>query len=242
MFYPHLFYHVAMMGDYRNIFIEQMDFIQNNLTCEYQLHACCLGDISEFEWVKQNTYRHTDYVHIGCDISAYEFPTLSYMHTICSKLADKTPILYLHTKGASKHNRRKRNDRRFAMEMCVNKLELIKGAIDNYEVISPKWEDNSMFGKKELSETLHGVPFRNFFWTNSDYIKILGDIYNFPNQDTKNRYNAERYVGSNINNIKCFDLNDNKEYIYKKAGVTMDNLLDTLGIKYNTDKSTMEGG
>lgn len=90
------FYHIAAMGDWKNIVTEQISIIR-----ELKIHEpICglLGTKADLEWAKK---QNLNIKYHDTNLQQYETPTLKLLydwsHSHC-----RDAVLYFHTKGASK--------------------------------------------------------------------------------------------------------------------------------------------
>jgi len=170
----HIYYHIYAIDDSYKIVKEQLELIKTHFDFPYKLNIGIsiandnipitnilnLFDTSDLRDVRAN---------------GNEFVTLDLIEKDIDKFGDSDYILYLHTKGASKHNNQNIVTWRhlmnyFNIEKCKDVLKLFeKTDFNTYGVL---------FNKFYMG---------NFWWAKSSYLKTL----NMSEIDKNNRYNAE---------------------------------------------------
>ena len=168
----HIYYHIYVSEGVDEIIDEQISLIEKSFDFPYNLNI----GISIGEDNKSILHLFKKFSNIR-DVRANgnEFVTLDLIEKDVDKFGDSDYILYLHTKGASKHNNQNIVTWRhlmnyFNIEKCKDVLKLFeKTDFNTYGVL---------FNKFYMG---------NFWWAKSSYLKTL----NMSEIDKNNRYNAE---------------------------------------------------
>jgi hypothetical protein len=207
----YVFWHVATMGNWREVVEEQANLLTSSgLASIAKIHVCKVGPES---WtIPQGMHLALDYPFLDY----YEFPTLKLIHEYSQNT--NFDCLYFHTKGVSKtpEHWEKHKDH------YLGKLRL-----NNYEELCKherEWRHYMQYfliGKhKKALEALKlndlvGVSWRpepiphfsgNFWWARSDYLMRLSDPYRLwwitDNLGT-HRAGAEFWVASETPRIRA---------------------------------------
>lgn len=89
------FYHIACMGNWKEVLLEQLEVIK-----EKKLEPICfvIGSPSDIDWVRQLPLRVAG---TSSNLLLYETPTLELLYEWCEENTNGA-VLYFHTKGVSK--------------------------------------------------------------------------------------------------------------------------------------------
>jgi hypothetical protein len=168
----HIYYHIYVSEGVDEIIDEQISLIEKSFDFPYILNVgIAIGDDN-----KSILHLFKKFSNIR-DVRANgnEFVTLDLIEKDVDKFGDSDYILYLHTKGASKHNNQNIVTWRhlmnyFNIEKCKDVLKLFeKTDFNTYGVL------------------LNKFYMGNFWWAKSSYLKTL----NMSEVDKNNRYHAE---------------------------------------------------
>lgn len=207
------FYHVCLINHWQEIVREQLDCIMSSGLYEASEHIF-IGAVGAEEQLGllSDLLRQLPKIKIvsySPNIEHYEFETLQML----KDKSDKREFYgwYIHTKGVSWD---KENAKAYTGGTYWRKFM-------NYYTIT-KWEDN--VANLKSGYDLSGTQIRtqrmspafkfhysgNFFWFNSEYVKLLK-----PVQISNNRWDAEMYICSNFPiaatlNQEWVDYNTNK--------------------------------
>jgi hypothetical protein len=197
-----IFFHVYLKNDFSHILLSKFKKFKASGLYEKsnKIYLSLFGDIEkhqEFLTDLKDLYSKIEYVNITNKEFHNEADTLNFMLKKAEGYEKNTPMLYVHTKGASHtHPILKKNINawvRYLDLYIINKWEeCIQGLKDN----------DAAGGLYEASNPKHFSG--NFFWANSEYIKSLPRL-NKSNIDNYNR--GEFWILSNTS--KVYSLKDN---------------------------------
>jgi len=197
-----IFFHVYLKNDFSHILLSKFKKFKASGLYEKanKIYLTLFGDIEqhqEFLTDLKDLYIKIEYVNITNKEFNNEADTLNFMLKKAESYEKNTPMLYVHTKGASyTHPILKKN-----INAWVRYLDLY--TIYKWEECLAGLRDNDAAGGLyEASNPKHFSG--NFFWANSEYIKSLPRI-NKSNIDNYNR--GEFWILSNTS--KVYSLKDN---------------------------------
>lgn len=197
-----IFFHVYLKNDFTHILLNKFKkFKASGLYDKAdKIYLTLFGDIEknqEFLSDLKDLYRKIEFVVISNKEFDNEADTLNFMLKKAEEYEDNSPMLYLHTKGASHtHPIMKKN-----INAWVRYLDLY--TINKWEECLEGLEENDAAGGLyESSDPKHFSG--NFFWANSEYVKSLPRINKY-NIDSYNR--GEFWILSNTS--KVYSLKDN---------------------------------
>lgn len=181
-----IYFHVATIGNYQNIFDEMFGNIMNSglATEADRIYISVVGN-GNLEYPKLSNIRYSQYP----DISVGEFHTLNKIKGYSDSFDGNAKILYLHTKGVTTPTSQPITDwRNYMVYFNVNKhMEVVK-ILDEYDTC----------GVDLVNEpAIHYSG--NFWWANSCFIKRLPTIEEISKEGAKTiltlRHNAEFWIG-----------------------------------------------
>ncbi len=197
-----IFFHVYLKNDFTHILLSKLKKIKASGLYEKtnKIYLTLFGDVEkyqEFLTDLKDLYIKIEYVLISNKEFDNEADTLNFMLKKANEYSSNTPMLYVHTKGASHiHPIMKKN-----ISAWVRYLDLY--TINKWEECIQGLRDNDAAGGLyEASNPKHFSG--NFFWANSEYIKSLPRITAY-NIDNYNR--GEFWILSNTS--KVYSLKDN---------------------------------
>jgi hypothetical protein len=197
-----IFFHVYLKNDFSHILLSKFKKFKASGLYEKtnKIYLILFGDIEqhqEFLTDLKDLYRKIEYVLISNKEFNNEADTFNFMLKKAESYEKNTPMLYVHTKGASHtHPILKKN-----INAWVRYLDLY--TITKWEECLTGLENNDAAGGLyEASIPKHFSG--NFFWANSEYIKSLPRL-NKSNIDSYNR--GEFWILSNTS--KVYSLKDN---------------------------------
>lgn len=204
------FIHVYMVNEFADILIEQITLMQKSGLYDrvHAIHVCCLGT-QENKEIVENIIRPYSKINLALhstNETLYEFATIVYL----KKTADLVSSFYgfyIHSKGVTwPGHEGGKYWRDYMNHYIINKwkanLSLLEFGYDTC-------------GVKMINKTFPLHYSGNYFWFNSDYIKMLIPINKL---DRTNRFNAEMWVcsGQPICATLCQDFVDyNSEGVFK---------------------------
>lgn len=183
-----VFYHLATMGEYQDIFNEMMGVvIASGILDKVDFNVCITGDgiltiPPAMEGVK---------VHRVGGMHEFEFPTHQLMEDVIHETDENIKVLYFSSLGVTDNTVFKKSWRAYLTYFVITQFEECLKALDNgYDVCGADWRTNPL-------PHYSG----NFWWANSDYLKTLPKVQtlNKPHSPVvlTLRHNAEMYIGMN---------------------------------------------
>ena len=165
-----IFFHVYLKNDFSHILLDKFKKFKASGLYEKtnKIYLTLFGDIEknqEFLTDLKDLYSKIEYVLISNKEFDNEADTLNFMLKKASEYSSNTPMLYVHTKGASHtHPILKKN-----VSAWVRYLDLYN--INKWEECVEGLKDNDAAGGFYVEGPKHFQG--NFWWANSDYLKNL---------------------------------------------------------------------
>ncbi len=200
-----VFFHVATIGNYQEVVDEIFNTIMNSelINNVDRIVVSIVGNqYVSFPDHDKIVKEHSFHIDKG------EFVTLQRIKDLADESKSNLRILYIHTKGVTTPNNPCIVDWRQYMSHfnivkssdCIEKLKLYDTCgVDFVNDPAPHYSGN-------------------FWWANSDYIKILPDIEKISNEDAKAiltiRHNAEFWIG--MVNGKHVSLHNTNINVYER--------------------------
>jgi len=190
-----IFFHVYLKNDFSHILLDKFKKFKASGLYEKanKIYLTLFGDIEknqEFLTDLKDLYSKIEYVLISNKEFDNEADTLNFMLKKASEYSSNTPMLYVHTKGASHtHPITKKN-----VSAWVRYLDLYN--INKWEECIQGLKDNDAAGGFYVDGPKHFQG--NFWWANSDYLKNLPRIDN-SNIASLNR--GEFWILSNTDKV-----------------------------------------
>ena len=189
----HIFFHVALMGCWRDVLEEQVKQLNESGILNHckTATAICVGAENRLPDMPSPFN-----VLYGGALDNYEFPTLAALAEKAACNPDDA-FLYLHTKGVSKPASRRRLDtewRRYMMWATVeNWLECLQ-AMQAKDAAGVEWYADLFPTRQGGSESnhCHGFFAGTFWWATGRHINSLPHINCL---DRQNRWQAEAWIG-----------------------------------------------
>lgn len=188
-----VFFHVATIGNYQEIFDEIYSKIhKSNLFDEIDLLNICIVGNGELHYKENKKIM----IYKNSNLEEGEFFTLEILKLFSNSSPQKCKILYIHTKGVTTPN----NDcivdwRKYMSYFNIN---LYKNCLDALEFYDSCGVD------LVFEPTIHYSG--NFWWANSDYIKKLPSIdeIRYPKiaPILSIRHNCEFWIGMGNGKLK----------------------------------------
>lgn len=183
---PHVVYHVAGMGDWKEVVDEQLQLLQQvGLTGDIRITY--LG--KDLEWLENRLNLYCiDYTIIRSDENTDHCETFAMMEIDRLAKVEKTnrPILYMHTKGVSNPGNVSKRAWRHLMEAwVVRRWRINLNFLHMYDAVGVNW--------------IQGGPqhFSGTFWIASpDWIRRLPPFEGYHNTNGSHRYTCELWIGS----------------------------------------------
>ena len=207
-----IFYHVYQVGDWQNIFTQQIDRIKKSglFDAAEFIHIGVNGTLPIFETSEKiKIVRNLNIDHLA------EMPTLKSLYNFCSEQCQETDqynILFLHTSGVSWSAKFQTPEiksifdnktlwRKYQEYFVIDKWRNCISLLNDYDCVSCEWKEEAILGGVEYPELKHYAG--NIWWANSEYIKKLD--WNFI-QKNKNmeRWYCEFLIGSGNPNHYSF--------------------------------------
>ena len=190
-----IFFHVYIKNDFSHILLDKLKKLKASGLYERvdKIYLTLFGDIEyhqEFLTDLKDLYSKIEYVLISNKEFNNEADTFNFMLKKAESYEKNTPMLYIHTKGASHtHPILKKN-----INAWVRYLDLY--TINKWEECLTGLDDNDAAGGFYVEDPKHFQG--NFWWANSDYLKNLPRINNL-NITHLNR--GEFWILSNTNKV-----------------------------------------
>lgn len=189
---PRVYLHVAGLHYYREIVAEIAGTINGSgLYGEAaSLKAVCVAQ-ADLTYLLGEKW---DVIRTGLDADAFEFPTLQLLHADSFSMPDDTPILYVHTKGASvvdmRGRRHKGEWRRYMLHWIVGHWRQCVELLQDNQVAGTNWYPSPWMPWHHFGG--------NFWWGRADYIRsLVVPMATLPwNYRRSPRYIAEMWIGS----------------------------------------------
>lgn len=183
-----VFLHVAGMNHYREIIAELAGQILGSglYDAASTLTAVCSSE-ANVDGIFGDKWE-IEHSHEG--IEGHEFPTLRTLWERC-KNDPSGIVLYMHTKGASRPDKRRHRDawRHYMTHFLVDRWQETTRWLDIHDCCGNDWTLN----RNSMASHFCG----NFWWANAKYIATLDDPYSMKTRDPKGeRYGAEIWIGS----------------------------------------------
>jgi predicted protein tyrosine phosphatase len=183
---PIVVYHVAAMGNWEEVVVEQLELLASVGLTEVRLTHVGLG----LEWLLAQGSKHgvkLEVVRSDPNISHYETFAMLEIERLCKKVWTHAPILYLHTKGVSApHDRQRTWWRRVMQEHVVRRWRDHIGKLySGYDAVGVNWRQH---GEQHFSGT---------FWLASpEWIRRLPDFVAYHHSKNLTRYSCEMWIGA----------------------------------------------
>jgi len=184
------FWHIATVNDWREIVQKQLAELHRGGLYERasRIFVTVLGT-EEFSLNDPKI----EVVHRSPDLSACEFPTLSYLHKFCQ--SKDCLVFYLHTKGVF-------SGRQFPTVADWRRL-LEHFVLGKYERCIRLLRDG---GYDAVGVNWHQQPWPhfsgNFWWATSHYVQTLPEVEQLSRDGS--RRNGERWIGLNADaHVAC---------------------------------------
>ena len=190
-----IFFHVYIKNDFSHILLDKLKKLKASGLYERvdKIYLTLFGDIEyhqEFLTDLKDLYSKIEYVLISNKEFNNEADTFNFMLKKAESYEKNTPMLYIHTKGASHtHPILKKN-----INAWVRYLDLY--TINKWEECLAGLDDNDAAGGFYVEDPKHFQG--NLWWANSDYLKNLPRINNL-NITHLNR--GEFWILSNTNKV-----------------------------------------
>lgn len=170
-----IFFHVYLKNDFSHILLNKFKKFKASGLYEKanKIYLTLFGDIEqhqEFLSDLKDLYIKIEYVNITNKEFHNEADTLNFMIKKAEGYEKNTPMLYIHTKGASyTHPNIKKN-----INAWVRYLDLY--TINKWEECVDALENNDAAGGFYVEDPKHFQG--NFWWANSSYLKNLPRVNN----------------------------------------------------------------
>lgn len=170
-----IFFHVYLKNDFSHILLNKFKKFKASGLYEKanKIYLTLFGDIEqhqEFLSDLKDLYIKIEYVNITNKEFNNEADTLNFMIKKAEGYEKNTPMLYIHTKGASyTHPNIKKN-----INAWVRYLDLY--TINKWEECVDALENNDAAGGFYVEDPKHFQG--NFWWANSSYLKNLPRVNN----------------------------------------------------------------
>lgn len=197
----HIFIHICMIDNWKDIFEEQINTIKKSGLYDIteKIHLALLGNISNFLLLKDDIFTDEKYdiLYIDSRVTLFEIHTINFIKTFCNSVNNEIYVLYIHTKGVRNvGNREVTRSWRNMMEYFL--IENFKECIDYLSIfdtignntINSYCEDNVNINN---NHTYHYSG--NFWWSKKSYIdKLIYLDLDLTDNSINTRYKAENWI------------------------------------------------
>ena len=199
----HIFIHVCMIENWKEIFIEQMNLIKSSglYNIVKKIHLGLLGD---YKLINEDIFNDKKFeiLYIDKRITLYEIHTINFIKSFCESLSDEAYILYIHTKGVRKAGNKNAVDswRDMMQYFLIENFKILLDYLYIFNAIGNNLINMHCYNKDDVAINIdHTYHYSgNFWWSKKTYIDKLSYI---PLDLTKNsintRYRAENWILSN---------------------------------------------
>ena len=199
-----VFYHLACMGNWKQVFKEQSFQLQQN-GFQY-INLTVLGTMEDLEFVNLTCEKFNLKVQVifqAADLTYFEKPALSAIEEYASR--NEGYVLYLHSKGVSNPaDETKVKWRRLMMHELVDNWEYCMHQLPHFDIIGVNW--------REMPPVSHFCG--NFWYASTGYLRKLADFNHYYHNprfqiwDAINhkRLGCEFWIGSGYEKPKLLSL------------------------------------
>lgn len=196
-----VYFHVCMINNWLDIFHETIELLQkSNLLVQSNIFKIIIVNANNELPYELSEYKK--HIYYGGSIQNYEYPTLKTIWDDC-KNDNVDQVLYIHTKGVSRHNSKVKDWRNFMQHYCISKWNDCVKELDNHDAVGV----NLQYGRYREMESKWFAG--NFWWANASYIKKLP----MPSIFLKDRLMAEYWLGMNLGNFHTMKDSNTNHYI-----------------------------
>lgn len=209
----YVYYHVAQMGDWRDVVNQQLDLLQSSGLYDFmdQGYVTILGPDKFPDFRGKFAL-----VHHSENLAEAELPTLDDLHKRAQR--EDFSVLYMHTKGVSWREQGKSHEammawRKYMEYFCIVQWpECLAWLGTQHDAVGVQWTNRS-----ERNGHFSG----NFWWTTSRYIRTLSNIHDVTvHPGDPDRMKAEMWLGSNPDiRPKCLHTHPDNLYLKPIAPV-----------------------
>jgi len=180
-----VFYHLACMGNWKEVFEEQMQQLQKSGF--HQINLTILGNeenLNYSKWICSKADLQAYVLFNTPDLAYFEKPALLAIEAHCRQTDGH--VLYLHSKGVSSPaDETKIKWRRLMMKELVENWHACIEKLPHYDIIGVNWRD--------MPPTSHFCG--NFWYASTTYLRSLADFkiyYNNPRYRIWDRIDDKR--------------------------------------------------
>lgn len=199
----HLFYHVAMMNNYEEVFQEQIQTLQKSqILSNIIFHINFVGPQKNkkrlLKYIKELDSKYNIKIYTYEKLEDYEFSTLNLLKRSTFQ-GTRNIVGYIHTKGVSKPDDTGRIEwRKRMMKDCILKWRECFELLNYHDICGRNWKTNLI---KRFTSNSYGRYAGNFWWATESYIRTLPNPLKFK----KERFLAEIWIGMSSRAPKLFD-------------------------------------
>ncbi|WP_315817962.1 hypothetical protein [Paraflavitalea speifideaquila] len=168
-----VFYHLACMGNWQQVFEEQLQLLHDNGF--RQMNMTVLGCNEELRTVRLIALKYKMEIHIlfsDPELAHFEKPAIGAIEKYANE--NEGYVLYLHSKGVSNPgDHTKTKWRRLMMRELVQEWEYCVLQLPNFDIIGVNWRD--------MPPVSHFCG--NFWYASTRYLRTLADFkqyYQYP--------------------------------------------------------------
>ena len=220
----HIFIHVCMIEDWKDIFIEQMNLIKSSglYNIVEKIHLGLLGD---YKLINEDVFNDEKIEILYTDkrITLYEIHTINFIKSFCETLSNEAYILYIHTKGVRKAGNKKVIDswRVMMQYFLIENFKILLDYLYIFNAIGNNLINMHCYNKDDVAINIdHTYHYSgNFWWSKKTYIDKLSYIpLDLTENSINTRYRAENWILSNslLKNIGIVFQDDTNLHPYHK--------------------------
>ncbi len=183
-----LFYHVAAMGNWKEVVEEQMQLIQEVGLNDKHMNVTYVGDTAELVFLGRIFERYSIDAHLcRFDPNIMHYETFAMIEIEAWAKQACGAALYFHTKGVSApHFTPKARWRRFMQDHLIRDWQKNLSLLETHDVVGVNWRD--------MPPSSHFCG--NFWMARADYLGELENFVQYHNNRGLKRTNCEFWISS----------------------------------------------
>ena len=220
-----VFMHICNLNNGIEIFYEQLDRLKKSKFYDNikKIYICWVGKYEK----EINEDYNIEVIHLNDDITYYEFLTINKMKEIVDNEKDNMKILYIHNKGTRKAGNEKviKSWREMMEYFLIDNGLYCYNNLIYFDTIGCNILNKSENNLSNISKNHCYHYSGNFWWSKSEYIKILNKLEIDEKKEKRNekRFQCENWLLSNINNKNVGIIYQNNTNIHPYHRILFDN-------------------
>ena len=213
-----IYYHIAEIGEWEKIVIEQLNLIESS-----GLYKICkeirIGFLGNKNNVLKFIHDKVKLVYHSENLKEYEHPTINSLLYFSNQCKRVNYILYIHNKGSTfNDNVHVHNWRKMMMYYVVDNYEKCLYYLQEYDTVGCNLLQSRYYQCKIQDETHNFHYSGNFWWSKTPYLKQLPYIIYRGCDSHTYRYLAESWILYKLPNLKCLIIEATPEaHLYNKS-------------------------